>query len=204
MPVTHGNWTGTMPISLSATGLPAGVTFADNGNGSYTLSGVFPSVGTYSYSVAGTNIAGTTTSSGNQIIATANAINIGDFINPGYCSVASTPNAASFFVQFRTNGEIWMGTNSVPPTLSGQWHDGTATAADYQIKLTASGTQPSSVAAGVWHSMSATVAFLFDYSLVGEDLNALTFDIRHAITNINQGTVTFCQQLGVDVSCSPC
>jgi hypothetical protein len=204
MPVTHGNWTGTTPISLSATGLPAGVTFADNGNGSYTLSGVFPAVGTYSYSVAGTNVAGTTTSSGNQIIATANAINIGSFINPAPCAVASSPGCAQYTIQFRPNGEIWIATNTSPLAVAGQWHSGAATAADYQIRLTASGTQPTAVAAGVWHSLSATVTFTFNYCTVGEDFNDLTFDIRHAITNINQGTVSFCQQLGVDVPCTTC
>lgn len=74
MAITHGTFGGTAPITLAASGIPAGVTFADNGNGSYTLTGTWPAAGTYTYTVTATNAAGSTPLAGNQLISTAGAI----------------------------------------------------------------------------------------------------------------------------------
>lgn len=74
MAITHGTFTGTAPISLAQTGLPAGVTFTDNGNGTWTLGGTWPAAGTYPYTVTATNAAGSTPLAGNQLISTAAAV----------------------------------------------------------------------------------------------------------------------------------
>lgn len=71
MAITHGNFTGTSPIALAASGLPAGVTFTDNADGSWTLGGTWPAPGTYPYTVTATNAAGSTPVAGNQLISTA-------------------------------------------------------------------------------------------------------------------------------------
>jgi hypothetical protein len=71
MAINHGTFTGTAPIALSASGLPSGVTFTDNGNGTYKLTGTWPAAGTYLYDVAATNVAGTTNVTGNRLISSA-------------------------------------------------------------------------------------------------------------------------------------
>jgi hypothetical protein len=74
MAITHGPFTGTTPITLAQSGIPAGVTFTDNGNGTYTLTGTWPAAGTYVYTVTATNVAGSTPVAGNQLISTASAL----------------------------------------------------------------------------------------------------------------------------------
>ena len=69
--VTRGSFTGTGPITLAAAGLPAGVTFTDNGDGSWTLGGAWPAAGTYAYTVTATNVGGSTPAAGNHLVATA-------------------------------------------------------------------------------------------------------------------------------------
>lgn len=205
MPVSHGVWTGTTPISLSASGLPAGVNFADNGNGTYTLSGVFPPPGSYPYTVTGTNAAGANSQPNNFIVATANAVNIDSFVNPALCAVATSPGCAQFLIQFRPNGEIWIGTNTAPISSQGQWHDGSVNGADYELRLTTvSGAAPTSGNPSVWLSMSVFQTFIYDQCAIVEDFNAMLFEVRLAATGIVQGQVQFCQQVAVDFSCSTC
>ncbi|MDR0994695.1 MAG: putative Ig domain-containing protein [Tannerella sp.] len=50
--------TGSSPITLTATGLPSGLSFTDNGNGMATLSGTPTAAGSYSLVVTATNAAG--------------------------------------------------------------------------------------------------------------------------------------------------
>jgi hypothetical protein len=71
MAINHGTFTGTAPMTLAAAGLPAGVLFTDNGNGTFALTGTWPAAGTHLYSVAATNAAGTTNVTGNRLISTA-------------------------------------------------------------------------------------------------------------------------------------
>lgn len=71
--LTRGTFGGTAPIVLTASGIPAGVTFADNGDGSFTLTGTWPAVGSYSYDVTGTNTAGSFTVVGNTLVSTVAA-----------------------------------------------------------------------------------------------------------------------------------
>ena len=68
--ITRGFFTGTSPIALTASGIPAGVNFVDNGNGSWSLTGTWPAAGTYTYSVTATNPGGSLTVPGNQLIST--------------------------------------------------------------------------------------------------------------------------------------
>lgn len=75
---THGTWTGTGtgPITLTASGLPAWVTFNDNGDGTYYLSGTTPAVSgnqNYTYTVTASNAAGASAPvTGHTIIVTDN------------------------------------------------------------------------------------------------------------------------------------
>lgn len=55
---TSPTWAGTAPIALTQVGLPAGVTFTDNADGTFTLGGVFPASGSVSATVTGTNACG--------------------------------------------------------------------------------------------------------------------------------------------------
>lgn len=71
MSITHGTFTGSTPITLAQSGIPAGVTFVDNGNATFTLTGTWPPVGTYTYAVTATNAFGSATSTGNRLISTA-------------------------------------------------------------------------------------------------------------------------------------
>ena len=62
--------TGSPPPSLSATGLPAGVTFVDNGAGGATLSGTAPStLGTYPITISASNDLGTATQNFTLIVS---------------------------------------------------------------------------------------------------------------------------------------
>lgn len=54
-PYTSPAWTGTSPIVLTAVGVPAGVTFTDNANGTLTFGGVCPAAGSHTVTVTGTN-----------------------------------------------------------------------------------------------------------------------------------------------------
>ena len=64
--------TGTPAPALSATGLPAGVTFADNGNGSGTLTGLASvASGSYPITFTATNIAGTTSQAFTLVVTAA-------------------------------------------------------------------------------------------------------------------------------------
>lgn len=100
--VTHGTWTGDAPISLSASGLPASVSFTDNGDGTYTLNGNFPATsGTTNYTVTATNAAGSTMTIGNSIVANAATsvisatINVApSFSNPGGADPSAGTNTS--------------------------------------------------------------------------------------------------------------
>src|SRR5262249_2139769 len=52
---------GTAPVALAAAGLPVGVTFTDNGDGTATLSGTPVVPGKYTVVITATNVAGTAT-----------------------------------------------------------------------------------------------------------------------------------------------
>jgi hypothetical protein len=206
MSIVRGFFTGTTPIALSASGLPAGANFADNGNGSYTVFGTWPSVGSYPYSVTAVNSAGSVTVPGNALNSTSNGITLDSYVHVGQCAVASSPGSASFSWQMRPNGQIWSGTNTAGFSNTGQnWHDGTANAADYQVNFTLlSGAAPSFPALGVWHSLATPISISFDRALSGEDSNTVLVEIRRQSTGAIVGQNSFCQQVGVDVFCSPC
>jgi len=133
MTINHGTFTGTSPIALSATGLPAGVTFTDNANGTYTLGGTWPAVGTYPYTVTATNAFGSTPRPGNQLISTAPAappvLNPGDmpwnnvYDNLDIVAEMALVSGAPFtsVTATRTGGELtfpaWLGVSARPDGL---------------------------------------------------------------------------------------
>lgn len=205
--ITHGFFTGTSPISLSVSGLPAGVTFTDNSDGSWTLAGTWPASGTYTYGVTATNTAGSTTVTGNQLIssASANPITFGDYLHLAPCAVADLPANAQFVIEFMPNGEVWLGTNTEPAAAQPQgWHDGTVSSSDYEIRLTDGGYFVTALPSGVWHSLASAKAFQWDLAITG-DFNVLaTFEIREVATGTIVGTATFCQQIGIGVPCEAC
>jgi large repetitive protein len=72
MSIIHGSFGGTLPMTLSVSALPSGVTFADQGNGDFAVMGTWPvTAGTYNYTVTATNAGGSVSVPLNQLISTA-------------------------------------------------------------------------------------------------------------------------------------
>jgi hypothetical protein len=206
VPIIRGFFTGTTPIALSQSGLPAGANFADNGDGSYTVFGTWPPQGSYPYAVTAVNAVGSTTVPGNALNSIAEALTLNTFTSPGYCAVANSPGIASYFILLQPNGSITTGTNTQTSTnMPNAWHNGSAVAADYELRLTPTvGLGPVSGTPNVWIPLSSSVSFIYERTLPGEDLNGLLLEIRYVPTNTIVDSVSFCQQVGVDVFCSPC
>ncbi len=141
-------------------------------------------------------------------VGVANPITIAGYLHGFDCAVALSPADAQYSFELRPDGSIWVGTNSVSEYDTGQtWHDGSAAAADYDIMITSlSGPagNPTTPPAGVWHNLSSAVSIVWDRSLLGEILLNIELNIRETATGTVMGTVTFCQQVGVDVICEAC
>jgi Putative Ig domain len=72
MSIIHGTFGGTLPMTLSVSALPSGVTFADQGNGDFAVMGTWPvAAGTYNYTVTATNAGGSVSVPLNELISTA-------------------------------------------------------------------------------------------------------------------------------------
>jgi hypothetical protein len=86
MSIIHGSFGGTLPMTLSVSGLPSGVTFADQGNGDFAVMGTWPvTAGTYNYTVTATNAGGTINVPLNQLISTPS----GGFMTTGGSTTSS-------------------------------------------------------------------------------------------------------------------
>lgn len=111
MAVTHGTFTGSVPITLTVTGLPAGVTFTDDGGGSYTLTGSWPAAGTYNYTVTATNAFGSISVPLNRLITTAVVVAP---VAPVLADVTGTAGAALAYTSL-----AWTGTAPIVLTQTG-------------------------------------------------------------------------------------
>ena len=115
--VNEGTFIGSAPITLNVSGLPAGVTFTDNGNGTFNLSGTWPNGGTYSYSVTATNPYGSVTVPGQLVsLPVASALSATmtfapTVANPG----GADPNAGA---ELELLDVIWQATGGVPDGLN--------------------------------------------------------------------------------------
>lgn len=141
-------------------------------------------------------------------VVSGNPITIGSYTNANHpCAVATSPGCGQFTFQLRPNGQIWIGSNLSALALStgGGWHNGTVAGADYEARLTmVSGSNPTSPAVGVWHDLGAFVTAVWEFCGSGEDFNAVQIEIRDKATSTIQSQVTFCQQVGVNVTCQTC
>ena len=116
--------TGYPAPSLSAGGLPAGVSFSDNGNGSGTLSGTTAvAAGTYSVQVTGTNAGGSITQT---ITLTVNAAKTTTETLPTFTSAATATATAGTAFSFKV-------TTAGSPTTT------------YTTNVTHSGTLPGGI-----------------------------------------------------------
>ena len=144
-------YTGQPACTLSATGLPKGVTFTDNGDGTATLSGTPTTAGTYPVTITATNVLGydiqnftltvggaACTISKADLSATFIAGQAGTFTvtstGPPTCTlseaVVGSQNGLPTGVTFKDNGN---GT----ATLSGTPDPGTETSSPYTFTITA-------------------------------------------------------------------
>ena len=155
--------TGPPTCALSATGLPPGISFTDNTDGTGTISGTSTTAGTYAFTITATNVAGSDTQ--NFILTVAGG-------DPAPCKVTS-PAAATFTVgqagtfTVTTSGNPLCQlseTGTLPSGVTFNSGDGTATL---------SGTPAAGTGGTYTFTITAT-------NTAGYDTQSFTFTVNHA------------------------
>lgn len=198
MTVTHGTFTGDMPVTLAQSGLPAGVTFTDNGNGSFSLDGNFPAPpGEYLYTVTATNAYGTVSVPNNKIISTASG-GAGEISlsNTSVLSSDENPNFANARYQISADGFVKTATvDGAALANFEQWCAGTPS--DYEVRATLlSGDVPFGTM-DAW--LSGGVDHLWRLRTPNGNLaSTILFEIRDVATSTIQDSATvYLEAIGI-------
>jgi hypothetical protein len=185
--------TGTPTATLSATGLPAGVTFTDNGDGTATLSGTLTSLGSFNVTIAAANGANAfqnfTLNVGALPVFTSAAATT--FLGGAAGNFVVTTTTAGGISRFQVAGALPAGVSFVDNGLGAAMLTGTpTTAGTFHLVITASNITSLNLGMpGTVQSFTLTVRF-DDVAVQLKGKRVARVQVTNAATNAVRAILT--------------